>query len=357
MKAKSLSKNNLYWCGGIKKILIIKPSAMGDIVMALPAVCCLKDNFPDAQIHWFVRPEFAPLIEGHQCIDKLVIFQRRKLGKWWYKLSAFAELVRLVKQLRKEKYDIVFDFQGRFRSAIFTRLGGCKKRFGPAKTQEFTNPFYTDRIAVSQQSVNLVDYFIDMACSAGAKKTNVRFALQPRKQAVDELEKILSDNQIDKDNYAVFVPGATVEAKRWPVENFAGLANKVSEKYQCGIVVAAVESEKAIAEKLKSLASVPVVNLAGGTNIPQLVALLAQAKFVVSNDTGPAHIAAALSVPIALVFGLTNPNRVGPYGRPQTVAAVEADKRGSEVESTNPAHDIKSVTVETVFEIITKQLE
>jgi heptosyltransferase-1 len=357
MKAKSLSKNNLYWCGGIKKILIIKPSAMGDIVMALPAVCCLKDNFPDAQIHWFVRPEFAPLIEGHQCIDKLVIFQRRKLGKWWYKLSAFAELVRLVKQLRKEKYDIVFDFQGRFRSAIFTRLGGCKKRFGPAKTQEFTNPFYTDRIAVSQQSVNLVDYFIDMACSAGAKKTNVRFALQPRKQAVDELEKILSDNQINKDNYAVFVPGATVEAKRWPVENFAGLANKVSEKYQCGIVVAAVESEKAIAEKLKSLASVPVVNLAGGTNIPQLVALLAQAKFVVSNDTGPAHIAAALGVPIALVFGLTNPNRVGPYGRPQTVAAVEADKRGSEVESTNPAHDIKNVTVETVFEIISKQLE
>jgi heptosyltransferase-1 len=340
----------------MKKILIIKPSAMGDIVMAFPAVCCLKDNFPDVQLHWFVRPEFAPLIEGHKCIDKLVIFQRRKLGKWWYKLSAFAELVKLIKQLRKEKYDIVFDFQGRFRSAIFARFSGCKKRFGPAQTQEFTKPFYTDRIAVSQQSVNVVDYFLDMVCAAGAKRTPVRFALQPQKQAVDELGKILSENQIDKDNYAVFVPGATVETKRWPVENFAGLANKVSEKYQCGIVIAGVESEKEIAEKLKSLASVPVVNLAGGTNIPQLVALLAQAKFVVSNDTGPAHIAAALAVPIALVFGLTNPNRVGPYDRPQTVAAVEIDKRGSEVESTNPAHDIKNVTVETVLEIISKQL-
>ncbi|MDD5135403.1 MAG: lipopolysaccharide heptosyltransferase II [Phycisphaerae bacterium] len=340
----------------MKKILIIKPSALGDIVMALPAACCLKDNFPDAQIHWFIRPEFAPLIECHKCIDKLVIFQRRKLGKWWCKLSAFAELIRLVKQLRRENYDIVFDFQGRFRSAIFAWLSGCKKRFGPAKTQEFTKPFYTDRIAASQQSVNVVDYFIDMVCSAGAKRGDVRFGLEPQKQAVDESGKILSDNKIDKDNYAVLVPGATVEAKRWPVENFAGLANKVSEKYQYGIVLSGVESEKEIAEKLKSLASVPVVNLAGGTNIGQLVALLSQAKFVVSNDTGPAHIAAALGVPIALVFGLTNPNRVGPYDRPQTVAAVEIDKRGSEVESTNPAHDIKNVTVETVLEIISKQL-
>ena len=126
----------------IRKILIIKPSALGDIIMSLPAACCLKENFPNAQIHWFVRPEFSAIIEGHKCVDKVVIFNRKKLGKWHYKPAAFGELVGLVKHLRSEKYDIVFDFQGRFRSAIFAWLSGCKKRFGPAKTQEFTSPFY-----------------------------------------------------------------------------------------------------------------------------------------------------------------------------------------------------------------------
>ncbi|MFA6177069.1 MAG: glycosyltransferase family 9 protein [Phycisphaerae bacterium] len=341
----------------IKKILIIKPSAMGDIVWALPAVCCLKKNFPDAQIHWFVRPEFAPVIEGHKCVDRIVPFRRKKLGKWWYQPSAFGELVRLVKCIRNEKYDIVFDFQGRFRSVIFAWLSGCKKRFGPAKTQEFTKPFYTDTVAQSAQSVHLVDYFIDMVCAAGAKRTDVQFGLIPAARAMEELKKKLGAMGVVWNNYAVFVPGATVDAKRWPIENFAILADKIYQKYGCNIVICGSESEKPIGEKLKELSDVPIANLAGGTYIPQLIALLAGAKFVVSNDTGPAHISSALGVPMALIFGYTNPNRVGVYGRKQCNAAIEPDKRGGDVESKNPAHDIKNVSVEKVFEIISRQVE
>src|SRR4030042_3196418 len=137
----------------VKKILIIKPSALGDIVQAMPAVCSLAQSFPKAQIDWFVRPEYAPLVENHRCIHKTVIFERRKLGKWWYKLAAFSELIRLVRQLRKEKYEIVFDFQGRFRSALFARLSGSKKIIGMYQTQEITAPFYTDRIVQSERSV------------------------------------------------------------------------------------------------------------------------------------------------------------------------------------------------------------
>lgn len=329
---------------------------MGDIVLALPAVCCLKKNFPDAQIHWFVRPEFAPVIEGHKCVDVIVPFERRKLGKWWYKPDAFGELVRVVKELRNEKYDIVFDLQGRFRSVIFAWFSGCKKRFGPAKTQEFTKPFYTNTVAQSAQSVHLVDYFLDIVCAAGAKRTDVEFGLVPSDKAAEELNKIFAANGVDKNNYAVFVPGATVDAKRWPIENFAVLADKIYEKYKCDILACGAASEASIGEKLKELATVPIADFIGGTNIPQLLALLAGAKFVVSNDTGPAHIASAMGVPMALIFGYTNPNRVGVYGRNECNAAIEPDKRGSEVESKNPAHDIKNISVENVFEIITKQL-
>jgi heptosyltransferase-1 len=340
----------------IKKILIIKPSALGDIVQAMPAVCSLAESFPKAQIDWFVRPEYAPLVENHRCIHKTVIFERRRLGKWWYRPAAFSSLIRVVSQLRKEKYDIVFDFQGRFRSALFARLSGSKKRIGMYQTQEVTAPFYTDRIIQSDQSVHLVDYFLDMACAAGAKKGKVEFGLKPQPQAANQIQKMLTENQADKDNYAVFVPAATVEAKKWPIENFAALADKIYEKYKCSIVVIGVELEKAIAEKLKNLARSPIINLAGRTNIEQLIALFAGAKIVIGNDTGPSHIASALGVPMVLIFGLTNPSRVGPYGRSETVAAVDADKRSNEVESTNPAHNINNVTVGNVFDLICKQL-
>jgi len=338
----------------IKKILIIKPSALGDIIQAMPALCCLADNFPDAKIHWFVRPEYSALVENHRCIHKIIIFDRKKLGVWWYKPSAFAELVRLIRQLREEKYDLVFDFQGRFRSAIFAWFSGCKKRIGIAGTQEVTGIFYTKKI--KQSSVHLVDFFLDMVCAAGARKTKCEFGLTPQSKAIAETQKILSENKIDKDNYAVLVPSATVEAKKWPIENFAALAEKVYAKYRCSIVAIGAESEKPVAEKLKTIAKTPIINLAGKTNIAQLIALLAGAKVVVSNDTGPAHIAAGLGVPMVLIFGFTNPSRVGPYGRNETVAAIDADKRGTQVESTNPAHNIKNVTVESVFDLISRQL-
>ena len=340
----------------IKKIFIIKPSALGDIVQALPAACCLSQSFPDAQIDWFVRPEYAALIENHRCINKIVIFDRNKLGKWWYRPKAFTELVKITRHLRKEKYDLVFDFQGRFRSAIFARLSSGKERFGMAGTQEITSPFYTHRITQSAESVHLVDYFLDMVCAAGAKRGKVEFGLKPQQQAANEIRKILTSNHANADNYAVFVPGATVEAKKWLIENFAVLADKVYKKYRYSIIAAGVESEKMITRELETLADVPVIDLAGKTSIRQLVALLAGARIVVSNDTGPAHIAAALGVPMVLIFGLTNPSRVGPYGRSETVAAIDAQARGGEVESANPAYDIKNVTVESVFEIISRQL-
>ncbi|MGA2914761.1 MAG: glycosyltransferase family 9 protein [Sedimentisphaerales bacterium] len=350
--------------GQFKKILIIKPSALGDIVQALPAVCCLAESFPDAQIDWFVRPEYSALLENHPCIHNLVIFDRKKLGKWWFKPDAFTELVRLIKQLRTEKYNIVFDFQGRFRSAIFAWFSGCNQRIGMAPTQELTGIFYTQKIRQMHSSVHLVDYFLDMVATAGAKPSasprgergKADFGLKPDKQIVDEVKNILISNKTNPDNYAVFAPAATVEAKRWPIENFASLSERIHKKYQCSIVGVGVESEKTIVRQFESLSNVPVVNLAGKTNVKRLISLLASAKVVVSNDTGPAHIAAALGVPLAIIFGFTNPSRVGPYGRKETIAAIDADIRGSEVESANPAHNIKNVTVESVFDLIRKQL-
>ncbi|MCD4831818.1 MAG: glycosyltransferase family 9 protein [Anaerohalosphaeraceae bacterium] len=340
-----------------EKILILKPSALGDVVMAMPAVCCLAENFPDAKISWFIRPEYSALVEEHQCVDNIIIFDRKKLGRWWRSFSVFGELVRLIITLRKEKFDIVFDFQGRFRSAIFAWFSGCKKRIGMKGTQEITRPFYTQAISPPENSMHITDYYLHMTSVTEAKVGKVEFKLKAAENSSDEIKSILKTHNIGKNDYAVFVPGSAVESKCWPVENFARLADEISEKYKFDIIATGVQSEKPIIEQLQTLTDINVVDFAGATNIAQLIALLAGAKIVVANDTGPAHIASALGVPMVLIFGQTNPGRVAPYARPETVAAIDAQNRDTQVESDNSQHDIKNVAVENVFKKICQQLD
>ena len=113
-----------------RRILIIKPSALGDIVLALPALSALKRSFPEARISWLVRPEFAPLIVGHPYISDIILFDRRRLSKWWCEPESFNALRSLIRQLKAGKFDLVFDFQGLFRTGYFSWVTGCKRRFG-----------------------------------------------------------------------------------------------------------------------------------------------------------------------------------------------------------------------------------
>lgn len=342
---------------GPKKILIIKPSALGDVVTALPAVRCLGRTWPDAKISWFIRPEYSALVAENKYVDDIIVFDRKKLGKWWYQPAAFAELWRLVRKLRKEKFDIVFDFQGRFRTAIFAWLSGSKKRIGIKGTQEFTRSFYTDGVDAKSDAIHLIDHYIEMVCFAGAKKCDVDFELTPSADAAKSMRQKLGEKKVNAEKYMVFVLSSAIESKCWPVENFAALADKLWKKYQMSIITTGVLAERAVSEKLQALTDSNVVGFAGDTTIAELMAMLADARMVVSGDTGPGHIASALGVPLVMMFGQTNPRRVGPYNRLGCFVAIGADNRSDAIESGNEAHDVKNITVEDVFEKICLQLD
>ena len=340
-----------------KNILIIKPSALGDIVQALPAVCSLAESFGDVRISWFVRPECAPLLENHSCVHEIIYFDRKILGKWWYNPKAFKKLCLLIKQLRNGRFDIAFDFQGLFRSALFGFFSGALRRFGMAEAREFAHVFYTDTIQQNEKSVHLVDYFRQMAAAAGADIGEVKFKLSPSDSALKQTDELLDTHKADKENYVVLVPGSTVETKCWPAKSFAELEDKISLKFGSTIIATGVAAEKENVELLKKEAKTQIIDFLGATNIPQLVALLSKAKMVISNDTGPAHIASALGVAMVLIFGHTNPGRVGPYGRSEAVAAIEAHSRGRAVQSRDAQHKIVNISVDEVFEKVCEQFE
>jgi len=340
----------------LEKILIIKPSSLGDIVLALPALSALRRNFPDAKISWLVRLEFAPLLENHPHLTEIIRFDRKFLGKAWFHPKAFAALVALIWRLRRSKFDAVFDFQGLFRTACLGWLSGCKRRFGMANARELAHLFYTHKTVQDEACIHLVDYYLKIIKAAGATDTDVRFEIPTNPVDVNSANKLLASHGIRAGNYIIFVPGSVHSDKCWPVERFAALADKISAKFNLPIIAIGTESDKSKVDQIKGKTSVPIANFAGQTTLGELVALLKAAKLVVSNDTGPGHIAAALGTPLVLMFSWSNPARIAPYGRSECMIAREPYSRGVKIKSTDPAHSIRTITVDEVFQKVCQQL-
>jgi len=352
----------------LKNILIMKPSALGDIVLALPALTALRQSFPDAKISWLVRPEFAPLLENHPHLDEIIPFDRKSLGRAWCNPKALGALVRLISRLRSSKFDAVFDFQGLFRTAFLSWLSGCKKRFGKANSRELAHLFYTDQIVQDAKSIHLVDFYLKMVKAAGSSspgksiiepapaKAGVRFELPSDPADVDSVKKLLKNTGIDSRKYVVFVPGSAHKTKCWPPERFADLADKITSQFNLPIIAVGAGSDKSLIEKIANLAESDVINFAGRTSLKELVELLRAARLVVSNDTGPGHIAAALGTPLVMMYSWSNPARIAPYDRPQCMVAREPYGRGLKIKSKNPKHNVTNITVDEVFQKVQEQL-
>ena len=331
---------------------------MGDVVHAMPVLASLRAAFPDARISWLVRKEFAPLLECISGLDDIVLFDRKLLGTWYYSPAAFKALRGFMRTLKNNHYDLVLDLQGLFRTAFFGWMTGCSKRIGMADCREFAGLFYTHRVCRPADSMHLLDYYHALLTEAGidAPPATESFMNVPEEASVSVRQK-LEQAGIPSKDYFVLVPSSAHFSKCWPADRFVKLAETIHQQFGFAIVVIGTEKDRPIVETIKISCRAPVIDLANRTTILELIALLQTAKGVVSNDTGPGHIAAAMHVPTVLIFGHTSPMRVGPYRRPECVAAVEPENRPITIESDNPKHNIENVPFELVLNKIKAQLK
>ena len=339
-----------------KNILVIKPSALGDIVLALPALSALRRSFPQARISWLVRPEFAPLLEDHPHLTQTILFDRRLLGKAWYQPRAMRGLVALVRQLRHSRFDAVVDLQGLFRTACLAWLTGCPRRFGMANAREGASLFYTHKVPQTPECIHLVDYYLKVVKEMGASDLRVEFVLGSGAASGAAVKRLLAQQGVGPDGYVVLVPASSDPDKCWPAERFATIADMISTEMGLAVVACGTAAEGRAIEEVQRFARTAVVNLAGRTSVPELVAVLRGARLVVSNDTGPGHMAAALGVPLVMLFSWSNPARIAPYRRPQCMVAREPFGRGGRIRSHNPEHLVRTITVEEVCEKVREQL-
>jgi lipopolysaccharide heptosyltransferase I len=289
------------------KILVIKPSSLGDIIHALPFLKSVKETFPESEIDWVISEPLMEILEHNPLINNLIPIDKDSWKKLKNLLLTISQIVSLKKNLQSKHYDIVVDLQGLLRSGLITFFARSDSKMGFADAREGSSLFYNRRVSASS-AMHAVDRCLEVARAMGAQTDRIEFPLN-----IDKPQKEIAKNLTGNiDEYIVIVPSARWESKRWPAANFASL---ISEIPLYSVIVGS-SGDNVIAEEIIGRAPMTdkTINLCGKTSLSELVALIAGAKAVVSNDSGPMHIAAALDKPTVAIFGPTDPNKTGPYG-------------------------------------------
>jgi len=294
----------------VNRILIVKLSAFGDVVQTLPLLHGLRNSFPSATIGWAVQRTFASLLQGHPLIDNLHILESKKLGP----------CLKLGKELRNEKYDIVLDAQGLFVSALVGRLSNAPTRIGYNWRREANNIFMTDTSVIANDRAHMVEKILRLGDAVGA----FRFPFVSDDYLASKPTSI--DDAGEHRRVAALVVGASVATKTLSPEHWARIANQLFDDGFIPVLIGGT-LEQSVSQKIQALTAVPVINLVAKTSFSELAGVLAKSAVVVSSDTGALHLAVAVGTPTVGLFGVTDP--VGTGNRWGNAAYVTLDVGGS----------------------------
>jgi len=328
------------------RILLIKPSALGDVVHTIPVLVKLRARYPRARIDWLITPENAEIVRCHPALSNVVLFARRDFSKRGRRWRAFLSFFDLLKQIRRAKYDLVIDMHGQVRSAFFALITGARVRIGfdrPIKrtltvsaehdlknvpthgwrgAREGSWIAYTHRIPIPTLDVHAIDRYLWVGELLGFDDTPPDLTIYLSPETIRNVDRLLSEKGVSaSQQLIVLVPGTIWETKHWTIEGFAGVARQFLHD---GYAVALAGTKRDEQRSRQIAAAAPgACDLSGKTTPADLAALIRRAEVTVTNDSGSMHVAASLGKPMVSIFGPTNPVHIGPYERPDSVVRVD----------------------------------
>jgi heptosyltransferase I len=318
-------KSNSSLGNKIERILIVRLSAMGDVIHTLPAVHFLRERFPEAHIGWLIEDRWAELLcaagagrrgtrSGQRPLaDEVHTVNLRTWGKKLFSLSTLQGAATVWNDVRDARYDIAIDLQGAIRSAVLAGLSGARTVYGAAEPREApASLFYTRKVV--QRGRHVIEQNLSVAAALAGDATAVGVpdirCDSPRDAAVEEQigRKLAADGIRE---FAMLNPGAGWGAKRWPAERYGEVARGLAEREVCSIINYG-PGEEELAKDVERASDGAA--RAMSCTITELISLTRRARLFVGGDTGPLHLAAALGVPVVGIYGPTDPVRNGPYG-------------------------------------------
>lgn len=337
----------------IKRILIIKLSSLGDVIHALPVPEALKTVYPSARVSFLVNREYGDLLIGNPRIDEIFLFERKIKGGFF---KAISSNLKLLKILRSRGFDLVIDLQGLLRSGLIAWFSRSKNIVGFENSREGSRFFYNHKISVPDQNIHAVDRYLLFPKSMGWNE-KPKFIIKLHKN-----NELFIEDFIRAEKLKTFLPIIAIQpmarwpTKEWSHKNFARLGNLIQKSKEYQVVFLGSKEELSEIKEIVRLMEEPPVIATGKLSLKQLAAFLKKCALLVTNDSGPMHLAVALNVPVLALFGATDFRRTGPYQMENHVISKNVEcspclKRTC-LNHAFPMECMERITPEEVFEKI-----
>lgn len=335
-------------------ILIVKLSAIGDVVHTLPSLAALRNLYPQAHITWVIEEAAGDLIEGHPLLDRVILSRR----KAWLRelksvpLRTLNEIGAFIREVRDRRYDLVIDFHGLLKSSLIVFLAAGRRRLGYDSMQELSGLFLNEKIP-EDMTKHAVERYLDLVRHLGAvlpPGSATEFLLPIGAAETKKIESLLGSNHLSAGNFIIIHPHALWETKLWLDEEFARLSERIYR--ECGLAVVLTGGTQGETRQIQQLTDVPTVSLAGETSLRELACLYQKAAVVVTTDTGPMHIAAAAGARVLALFGPTDPALTGPFGPGHCVIHRSLSCRPCFRKSCDTKECMRSITADEVFQAL-----
>ena len=312
----------------MQRIVIVKLSAIGDVVQALPALEALKRTFPGVPIDWVVEEAAAGILEDHPLIDRLLVSRRRtwlrSLRNPFRAWSGIQGLFRFIGELRRERYSIAIDLQGLLKSGVVMGLLRSERKIGFDRTRELSYLFLNERLPAYDIEKHALERYLDVARYLGAEDPAPTCKL-PIDREVSAMRKRLEGAVRPGTHVVLINPMARWETKLWDEQRFAELADRLIEERNATVIFTGSTADRAVTTRIRGRMKEQALDWTGETSLKELAALARLADAVISTDTGPMHLAAAAGGRVVALFGPTAPWRTGPYGPGQVVIRKGVD--------------------------------
>ncbi len=365
-----------------ERLLVVRLSAMGDVIHTLPAAAALRQAFPHATLGWLIEERWAELLctlrhprAGRRSPQRPLVDCVHSVNTAGWRREPFSfntwqQMAAGLSQLRGIQYDAAIDFQGAVRSALLGRWSGAPIVYGSAQPREnAASMFYTRNVLLKTQGTHVVEQALALVgavvssttASASVPTAIISSALVPTPTAEGRVEFPLdpdAENKIagftaDVNDFAILNPGAGWGAKRWPVERYGQVAKELAKDGLCSLInYGPGEEELAVAVEAAGVGAARKISC----SISELIALTRRARLFIGGDTGPMHLAAALRIPVVAIFGPTNPARNGPFGTRSTVLR-SASSMTDHTRRREPEQGLLEITVGEVVAATRKLLQ
>jgi lipopolysaccharide heptosyltransferase II len=335
------------------KILILKPSSLGDVIQALPVLRLLKLHFHNAEIFWWIDSALAPLLEGDPDLAGIVLFERRR----WARPQHWPEMLRSLRWLRAQEFDLVIDLQCLLRSGAFAWLTRGKFLVGLDEVREGARGFYDLAVPRKSFHTHAVDWYLSVLPLLGVP-VHMNFQWLPERPEI--YTAINSKWPAAGARWIALQPGARWQNKRWPAKYFAELVRLLAGQLpRASFAILGGQDDQPLGELISRAAPDRCLNLCGATSLPEMVEWVRLCDLMVTNDTGPMHAAAALGKPLVALFGPTAPRRTGPYGQLENVLRIDlpcSPCMKSDCHFEKPEECLRALAPARVFERVQKLL-